>query len=63
MNGNTSTTGAMTPEKLPNTAILASQWKSIDWYWVEAEVNRLQTRIAKATRDKKWNTVKRLQYL
>lgn len=63
MNGNTSTTGAMTPEKLPNTAILASQWKSIDWYWVEAEVNRLQTRIAKATRDKKWNTVKRLHYL
>ncbi|CDX01779.1 RNA-directed DNA polymerase [Desulfitobacterium hafniense] len=63
MNGNTSTTGAMTPEKLPNTAVLASQWKSIDWSWVEAEVNRLQTRIAKATGDKKWNTVKRLHYL
>lgn len=63
MNGNTSTTGALTPEKLPNAAILASLWKSIDWHWVEAEVNRLQTRIAKATGNKKWNTVKRLQYL
>lgn len=29
----------------------------------EAEVSRLQARIAKATQEKKWNTVKRLQYL
>lgn len=29
----------------------------------EAEVNRLQAQIAKATQEKKWNTVKRLQYL
>ena len=29
----------------------------------QAEVNRLQARIAKATQENKWNTVKRLQYL
>jgi RNA-directed DNA polymerase len=38
-------------------------WKSIDWAQAETEVNRLQVRIAKATQEKKLNTVKRLQYL
>ena len=38
---------------------------SVDGYWekVEREVNGLQVRIAKATINKKWNDVKRLQYL
>ena len=42
---------------------LEFQWKSIDWNKAEIYVNRSQVRIAKATQDKKWNTVKRLQYL
>lgn len=42
---------------------LAPQWKSIDWEKARDPVNRLQTRIAKATRKGNWNLVKRLQYL
>ena len=61
MNDNTSTTAQA--ERLSDAARLAAQWKSIDWKLAEAEVNRLQVRIAKATQEKKWNTVKRLQYL
>ena len=63
MNGNCSTTGPKSPERLPDTDRLEYQWKLIDWKKAEAEVNRLQARIAKATQEKKWNTVKRLQYL
>ena len=63
MNGNCSTAGCKSPERLPDAAALERQWKSIDWKKAEAEVNRLQARIAKATQEKKWNTVKRLQYL
>ena len=63
MNGNCSTTGCKKPERLPDAAALKRQWKSIDWKKAEAEVNRLQARIAKATQENKWNTVKRLQYL
>lgn len=63
MNGNCSTTGCKNPERLPDAAALERQWKSIDWKKAEAEVNRLQARIAKATQENKWNTVKRLQYL
>jgi len=39
---------------------LANQWKTIDWEKTESIVNRLQTRIAKATHEGKWNLVKRL---
>ncbi|HXX96287.1 MAG TPA: reverse transcriptase N-terminal domain-containing protein, partial [Candidatus Bathyarchaeia archaeon] len=35
----------------------------MDWKVIEFRVNRLQTRIAKATKDKKWNLAKRLMYL
>lgn len=63
MNGNTSTAGCKSPERLPDTAALEHQWKTIDWKKAEAVVSRLQARIAKATQEKKWNTVKRLQYL
>ena len=63
MNGNCSTTGRNSPERLPDTVQLEHQWKSIDWKKAETEVSRLQARIAKATQEKKWNTVKRLQYL
>ena len=39
------------------------QWEKINWKEVYKHVNRLQTRIAKATREKNWNLVKRLQHL
>ena len=63
MNGNCSTTGCKNPERLPDTDRLEQQWKTINWKKAETEVSRLQARIAKATQEKKWNTVKRLQYL
>ena len=63
MNGNNSTTETAVSERLSDSKLLAMQWKTIDWKKAEKEVNRLQVRIAKATQDKKWNTVKRLQYL
>ncbi|PMN24258.1 group II intron reverse transcriptase/maturase [Vibrio splendidus] len=40
-----------------------AQWQSIDWKSVEAHVLKLQMRIAKATREKKYNKVKSLQWL
>jgi RNA-directed DNA polymerase len=63
MNVNASTADVKTSESLADAAGLALEWKSIDWAQAETEVNRLQVRIAKATHEKKWNTVKRLQYL
>jgi len=42
---------------------LTRQWKSIDWKKIRSNVNRLQTRIAKATHEGKISLVKRLQYL
>lgn len=39
------------------------QWKSINWSQAEKNVNRIQVRIVKAVKEKKWNLVKRLQYL
>ena len=42
---------------------LTSQWNSIDWKSIKFRVNRLQTRIAKATHNENWNLVKRLTYL
>jgi RNA-directed DNA polymerase len=61
MNGNYSTTAKA--ERLSNNGTLEFRWKAIDWNRAESYVNRLQVRIAKATQEKKWNTVKRLQYL
>jgi len=42
---------------------LQLQWKSINWSEAEKFVNRIQVRIVKAVGKKKWNLVKRLQYL
>ncbi len=38
-------------------------WHSTDWRSVNQNVRRLQARIVKATREKRWNKVKALQYL
>lgn len=41
----------------------ASDWHQINWRQVERNVRRLQTRIAQATQQGKWNRVKALQHL
>ncbi|MHC6181026.1 group II intron reverse transcriptase/maturase [Clostridium sp. JNZ X4-2] len=50
-------------ERLKDTKRLAKQWNSIDWIQVQNEVNKLQSRIAKATVKNNKNKAKRLQYL
>lgn len=40
-----------------------ANWNSIDWDKVHAAVKKLQVRIAKATREKRWRKVKALQWL
>ena len=62
MNSSNSTTDK-TERLKDRTKKLAQQWESIDWKQAEQEVNRLQTRIAKATVKGDMNKVKRLQYL
>ena len=42
---------------------LNDQWEQFDWKQAEKRINGLQTRITKATLNKDWNLVKRLQYL
>lgn len=61
MNFSNSTTD--NTESLKDTQTFAHLWETIDWLQIEKDVNRLQTRIAKATVMGKMNKVKRLQYL
>lgn len=61
MNFSNSTT--VKTESLKDTKALTFQWETIDWRKIESDVNRLQTRIAKATVNGNTNKVKRLQYL
>lgn len=61
MNFSNSTTDKT--ERLKDTNALVAQWESIDWTQVQKDVNRLQSRIAKATVKGDMNKVKRLQYL
>lgn len=50
-------------ERLKDKSALTRQWEAIDWVQVKNYVNRLQTRIAKATVAGNKNKAKRLQYL
>lgn len=61
MNFSTSTTAKA--ENLKDTKRLAYQWETMDWHKIEYDVNRLQSRIAKAIANGKKNKAKRLQYL
>ena len=61
MNFSNSTTDKT--ERLKDKNTLATQWEAIDWIKVQKDINRLQTRIAKATVKGAKNKVKRLQYL
>lgn len=49
MNDNYSMTAQA--ERLSDSKTLEAQWKSIDWEKAETYVNRLQVRIAKATKE------------
>src|ERR1700694_1563280 len=40
-----------------------TDWHAIDWQAVNHNVRRLQARIVKATKEKRWGKVKALQYL
>jgi hypothetical protein len=51
MNSSNSTTGKT--EKLKDTKALAFQWETMNWCKIENDVNRLQSRIAKATENGK----------
>ncbi len=41
----------------------AIHWDVINWRAIEQQVRRLQMRIAKATRERRWGKVKALQWL
>jgi RNA-directed DNA polymerase len=41
----------------------ALSWEAVDWQAVAMQVRRLQLRIAKATRERRWGKVKALQWL
>jgi RNA-directed DNA polymerase len=40
-----------------------ANWEAINWRTIEQQVKRLQMRIAKATRERRWGKVKSLQWL
>ena len=63
MNDNYSMAEIKVSERLSDTRMPADKEKNINWRKAEREVNRLQARIARASQKKKWNFVKRLQYL
>lgn len=62
MNGTTTITEDIS-ERVSNGRMLEQQWDLINWELAQNYVNRLQSRIAKATQVGKKSTVKRLQYL
>jgi RNA-directed DNA polymerase len=55
----------MTKTATPSLGAAPSRlsWDAIDWQTIEKHVKRLQMRIAKAVREKRWNKVKALQWL
>ena len=50
-----------TPVGAPSASM--ETWDAMDWRRVASEVERLQMRIAKAVREKRWGKVKALQWL
>lgn len=56
--------GRFNDTKCENTSHrMIRSWSEINWTKAYNYVNRLQIRIVKATKEGKWNLVKRLQYL
>lgn len=62
MNVGNSMTGSKKPEKLTDR-LSTTKCQNVSWDVAEKSVNRLQARIAKAATNKRWNDVRRLQYL
>ncbi|WP_409526567.1 group II intron reverse transcriptase/maturase [Nitrincola sp. MINF-07-Sa-05] len=52
-----------TVKPLIGASFKAAQWDAINWRPIEQQVQRLQMRIAKATREQRWGKVKALQWL
>lgn len=52
-----------TVKPLIGASFKAAQWDAINWRPLEQQVQRLQMRIAKATREQRWGKVKALQWL
>jgi len=44
-------------------SLTPAQWTDVPWQAIQKQVRRLQMRIAKATKERRWNKVKALQYL
>ncbi|MBK2046043.1 group II intron reverse transcriptase/maturase [Allofrancisella guangzhouensis] len=53
----------MTATSLTGAALAKDQWSSINWKPIESHVCRLQMRIAKATRERRYGKAKALQWL
>lgn len=53
----------MTVRKTTGAVSTPGGWNSIDWNRAHCEVMKLQVRIAKATKQKRWGKVKSLQWL
>ena len=53
----------MTAQKAGALRDEADKWSSIDWKKAWRQVKRLQVRIAKTVKERRWNKVKALQYL
>lgn len=52
-----------TAKPLIGASSKAAQWDAVDWNPLVRQVQRLQMRIAKATREQRWGKVKALQWL
>jgi RNA-directed DNA polymerase len=55
-------TGIMVNHRL-GASSAGTAWDAIKWRTVQTQVKRLQMRIAKATRERRWNKVRALQRL
>lgn len=53
----------MTAKQLAGAPSTSEEWTTIDWGFIESEVKRLQMRIAKAVKEKRYGKVKALQWM
>ena len=53
----------MTATKAGASSTYAKHWKQVDWKKVQADVYRMQMRIAKSIREGRWGKAKALQHL
>lgn len=53
----------MTVIKNTGAVSTPTRWEYLDWYTIKGEVMKLQVRISKATKQKRWGKVKSLQWI